>query len=135
VSALFNAGGHHVERNIHQREREDVLELDTVATDYSASKPIRTLVEAKSGGWGYTDLFKVLGWMAYLGFEKGAVIVTTVPKEKDLVAINARLNPHGLRVVCLDGSKNVREQFEAAHLATNVRYRNYSPERKGSWCD
>lgn len=82
VSALFNAGGYHVERHIRHRDLEEVLELDAVATDYSTSPPTRVLVESKSGGWGYPDLFKVLGWMKYLGFERGVFMVTTVPKRR-----------------------------------------------------
>jgi hypothetical protein len=91
VSALFNAGGYHVERHIRHRDLEEVLELDAVATDYSTSPPTRVLVESKSGAWGYPDLFKVLGWMKYLGFERGVVTVATVPKEKSIETINARL--------------------------------------------
>lgn len=69
VAALFLAAGHFVEKNV---EEQNVLELDIVATDYSQDPPRVILSEAKSGHWGYSDLFKVVGWMRYLKIGEGA---------------------------------------------------------------
>jgi hypothetical protein len=74
VSAFFQSGGYHIERNIIEREVEEVLELDIITTDYSPSPPEIKLLEVKSGGWGFPDIFKTRGWMDYLNISKGALI-------------------------------------------------------------
>jgi hypothetical protein len=62
VAALFQASGYHVHRNIIQAgPSENVPELDAVATNYAQAPASAVLVEAKSGGWGYSDCFKVSG--------------------------------------------------------------------------
>lgn len=74
ASALFQSAGYYVEKNITE---ENVLELDAVATSYDTACPEEVLVEAKSGDWGYGDIFKVIGWMKYLGIDRGVFIVKT----------------------------------------------------------
>lgn len=68
ISAFFQSAGHFIERNIVERDIEEVLELDIIATDYhsNASPPKIRLIEVKSGSFGFSDLFKLLGWMYYL---------------------------------------------------------------------
>lgn len=67
IAALFQASGHFVEKQIIERDPADILELDIFATDYGPDEVVRRLVEVKGGKWGFTDLFKVVGWMEYLG--------------------------------------------------------------------
>lgn len=80
ISAFFQSGGSYIERNIIERETEEVLELDIVTTDYSSSLPKIKLVEVKSGSWGFPDLFKIRGWMDYLNIDNGVFIAS---KERD----------------------------------------------------
>ena len=63
VSALFHASGYFVEKNITERDFTEILELDAVATStsYEADPPSSTIAEARSGGWGFSDIFKVVG--------------------------------------------------------------------------
>lgn len=75
VAGLFQAAGYFVEKNVRQRDVADVLELDAVATSYDGPRPTSVLAEAKGGRWGFTDIFKVAGWMAYLGIERGGFFV------------------------------------------------------------
>jgi hypothetical protein len=75
VAGLFQAAGYFVERNIRQRDVAEILELDAVATSYEGPRPTCVLAEAKGGRWGFTDIFKVAGWMAYLGIERGGFFV------------------------------------------------------------
>src|SRR5215468_11431976 len=75
VAGLFQTAGYFVEKNIRQRDVADVLELDAVATSYDGPRPTSVLAEAKGGRWGFTDIFKVAGWMAYLGIERGGFFV------------------------------------------------------------
>jgi len=82
ISAFFQASGYYIERNIIERETEEVLELDIITTDYSLSPPQIKLLEVKSGDWGFPDLFKVRGWMDYLNISKGVFVAS---KEKSNV--------------------------------------------------
>lgn len=82
ISALFQCGGFYVERNIVEREeKEEILELDIVATNYGGDPPESLMVEVKSGNWGFSDIFKVKGWLDYLGYTQG-LLLTNKPKEK-----------------------------------------------------
>jgi hypothetical protein len=79
VAGMFQAAGYFVEKNIRQRAVTDVLELDAVATSYDGPLPESVLAEAKGGRWGFPDIFKVAGWMAYLGIERGGFFVKEPP--------------------------------------------------------
>ena len=64
VAALFQAARYFVEKNVVEREPDgNILELDAVVTAYETVPPETVIVEAKSGSWGFADIFKVLGWM------------------------------------------------------------------------
>jgi hypothetical protein len=80
VTAYFQAVGYYTERNITERETTEVLELDSILYDYSEPVPKTILVEIKSGGWGFPEIFKVLGWKHYLSIEK-ALFVTSTSKD------------------------------------------------------
>ena len=79
ISAFFHStGNYYIERNIIERGVEEILELDIVATDYSLSPPGIRLLEIKSGEWGFSDLFKVRGWMDYLNIGNGLFVATKI---------------------------------------------------------
>jgi len=80
ISAYFQSAGYYIERNIIERGPEEVLELDIIITDYCPSLPQIKLLEVKSGDWGFSDLFKMRGWMDHLNISNGIFIVS---KEKD----------------------------------------------------
>jgi hypothetical protein len=73
VASLLQEARHFVEKNITER---GLLELDCVATAYPGGKPQQILIEVKSGHWGFADIFKVRGWMSYLGISTGAFVAT-----------------------------------------------------------
>lgn len=102
VASLFQAAGYFVEKNIRQRDVADVLELDAVATSYDGPRPTSVLAEAKGGRWGFTDIFKVAGWMAYLGIERGGFFVkdTAATVARDAALIQRTVTP--LRVSLVD---------------------------------
>jgi len=84
VAAIFQAAGFYVERNITERGKEEVLELDIVLMDYRQEPcPETKLVEAKARGWGFGDIFKVRGWMCYLGRDQAYFIVHERPEHFD----------------------------------------------------
>jgi len=75
ISAFYQSSKLFIERNIIERGVEEVLELDTIATDYEQFPPSIQLIELKSGSWGFTDLFKLKGWIDYLNIPKASFIV------------------------------------------------------------
>jgi hypothetical protein len=75
VSAYLQCGPVYIERNIVEREEQEVLELDIIGTDYSKAPPHVRLFEIKSGSWGFADIFKIYGWLNYLGITDGAFVL------------------------------------------------------------
>jgi hypothetical protein len=104
VAGMFQSAGWFVERNIRRRERDmaDVLELDAVATRYDGARPTSVLAEAKGGRWGFTDIFKIAGWMQYLGIERGAFFVRAHPKTQGRDPAVALRTVSPLRVSLVD---------------------------------
>jgi hypothetical protein len=125
VAALFLAAGHFVEKNIEER---NVLELDIVATDYSMDPPRVVLAEAKSGGWGFGELFKVVGWMQYLRIEEGALFATAVPADKDLLRMQDVFGPLGVKIVELGDCADAIGRFSEAKLPPITQ-----PDEVGHW--
>ena len=75
LAACLTGLGYFVETRVHLRENScDVLELDVVATPSGDNFKNRILFEAKKGGWGFSDLFKIYGWMTYLEISEGCVV-------------------------------------------------------------
>lgn len=76
VAAHFQCAGHYVERSVIDRQEEEVLELDIIVSSYAAgAPPVSRLIEVKGGGWGFSDIFKVRGWLDYIGMSDGALVV------------------------------------------------------------
>lgn len=108
VAALFQASGHFVEKGVIEADPLDLLELDIVATKYSLEGGDTCVVEVKGGKWGYTDLFKVVGWMRYLDIQKGGFFVTDW---LDLEGAAERFAPMNLQVVRYDDFDNAAAKF------------------------
>ncbi|MFH8563050.1 hypothetical protein [Streptomyces sp. NPDC017988] len=117
VAALFQASGHFVEKQLVESDPADLLELDIVSTDYTHEEAVRQLIEVKGGGWGYTDLFKVVGLMQYLKIDRGAFFITKWDKRE---TAPSRMEPLGLNVVCFKDFKIAPEQFTHKGFGTFV---------------
>ena len=101
VAAWYQSSGYFVEKNItDERGPEQVLELDVVVTDYELGLPRTRVAEVKSGGWGFSDIFKVLGWMTYLDLQYGAFFTTSQPPKKDIDFVRNKSKSFGLDFVC-----------------------------------
>lgn len=83
VSAYFQAGGYYLERNIIDRDVEEILELDVIAYNYSNQTPFANLIEIKSGGWGFSDVFKIRGWLDYTNLSHAILIGQIVKQNSD----------------------------------------------------
>lgn len=75
VAAVLQAAGLYIERNIIYREEAEILELDIFSSEFMERGVIKRLIEIKSGDWGFSDIFKIRGWMTYLDYNNGAFIV------------------------------------------------------------
>lgn len=75
LCAYLQAGGLYIERNIIHREVEELLELDLLTTNFQKTSADNLLIEIKGGDWGFSDIFKIKGWLTYLNYENGCFIV------------------------------------------------------------
>lgn len=74
--AAFLQNSFYVERNIVDRQEEEVLELDIIGSSYEKDKiPSTSLYEVKSGAWGFVEIFKIRGWLDYLNLDSGCLLV------------------------------------------------------------
>ncbi len=110
AAALFQTSRHFVERNVAEKE---ILEMDVVATSYDDDRPASVIAEAKSGDWGYSDIFKVCGWMRYLGIPRGALFVTRAVEGKEIAKIRDKIGGLGMTIIHLD-SPNLATRFAEA---------------------
>ena len=130
IAAILASDGYYLERNIHcWIDKEELLELDIVSTKFSRTTVNRELIEIKSGdNWGYSDIFKVFGWMKYLGYKKGSFIVrkkaklTDFTKEhcKNFFNIDLIINPESEVKNYLDDS----ELLAKFNIKTNLTLKN-----------
>lgn len=98
ICAYFQAGGLYVEKSIIHRETEEILELDIITTDFGVNQAHQKLIEIKSGGWGFSEIFKVKGWLAYLKIEEGLFIVK---KDRDSFEyFKAKAADLGIELIC-----------------------------------
>jgi hypothetical protein len=114
VAALFQTSGYFVEKNITERDFTEILELDAVATSYDGGLPDSVLAEAKSGDWGFADIFKVAGWMRYLDLPRGALFVSKDIPGKDPAAVQQKVSNLGISVVHLGDFSSASTRFQAA---------------------
>jgi hypothetical protein len=114
VAALFLASGHFVEKCMTEYDFTSILELDVVATRYDVDPPVTVVAEAKSGGWGFPDIFKVIGWMTYLRLKSGAFFVSKHDADHDPAACQKKVEPLGLKVIHLGDFSDAFQRFEGA---------------------
>jgi len=119
VAALFQAAGYFVERNVEEVDRSplgtlNILEMDVVATRWVNGSVDKVLVEAKSGGWGISDVFKVLGWATYLGIERSAVFVNESAKGRNVAAVGKKFEPLRVSLCALGTADTMHDRFRAA---------------------
>jgi hypothetical protein len=111
VAALLQCTGHFLEKNV---EEPNVLELDIVATKYADGGPSRRLFEVKEGPAQFSDIFKVLGWMTYLGIDQGAFVTARSPESRPLEFFTSRCEQVGMKFVLIEDHTTAAQVFEAA---------------------
>ena len=138
VSSVLNAGGYYLERGLHKREKNDILELDIVTNKFTAKGVEKTISEIKSGNWGFPDIFKVRGWMDYLGFNKASFVVQKIENKEIYDKVSSRLGISLIITEEFDGKLNY-DQIQADYATNsttnecafveNLRF-SYALERK-----
>lgn len=129
VAALFAASGYVVQRRLRMRDPDELLELDTVATDYRSDPPRTIVIECKAGRrWGWNDIFHLLGRMRFLGITEGAVFARQLPGGRTLAGLNKHTAPHQIQCLLLDDDARVVDSFTNAGYAAEVR-----PDRFEIW--
>jgi len=113
VAAYFQSTGHYVEKNIVEEGETEVLELDAVITAYHNGVPESTLVEVKSGKWGFPDAFKLRGWMEYLSLPKG-ILVTSGKPPSSLDFRRDKMSPMDVQLIHIHDITNAEAVFVAA---------------------
>jgi hypothetical protein len=104
IAAQLLLSGFYLERSIEERGEANILEIDIITTNYTKEIPEYNLVEAKSGDWGVKDIFKVYGWMNYIGHERGQFIVSKENDGFDFVVNKAK--EMNIDLIRIDSSKD-----------------------------
>jgi hypothetical protein len=101
ICAHIQGAGFYTDRSVTERGDAEILEIDVITTEYAKeSRPEQVLYEAKSGGWGFGDIFKVKGWMSYLNMPRGVFIAKNRIDHADYYAEKAR--ELGIQLMIID---------------------------------
>lgn len=135
VSAFLQSSGFHVEKSLIQREGGEVLELDIISTKYRKNRPpAERLIEVKSGGWGFPEIFKISGWGKYLSLEDLCLVVCKEKPNKEFfqekcAEIGVRLIHHPNNLEAL-ASSELLERANSDEADVNLWRFSHWLERK-----
>lgn len=74
----------------------------------------RQLFEVKEGPAQFSDIFKVLGWMAYLGIDRGAFVTAAAPTDRPAEFFASRCAQVGMQFLAIPDLAHAAEVFEEA---------------------
>ena len=114
---------------------ENVLELDVVATSYEEEYPSEVLAEAKNGAWGFSDIFKVIGWMRYLGIERGAFFVSKDRTGMDPASVHEKVSSLKMSFVHMGDFSDATGRFKHAGFPEIVDSIRMSVWRYSYWAE
>jgi len=105
VAAHLQSAGNFIEKSIIERSKTEILELDIICTEYEEdSSPVERLLEIKSGGWGFTEIFKLSGWGKYLKIEDLGLVVCKQKSDQDFYVKKADDIGIDLSYLCNDSN-------------------------------
>jgi hypothetical protein len=116
VAAHFASRGSYVEIGVKERSPDEILELDTVWTDYRNEPQTRHPVEVKSGDWGLGDVFKFYGWTRYLGLEPGEFIHKEACGRLDPASLDHIKGRTGINVLHVPTPEDAEAHFNTLGL-------------------
>ncbi len=134
LAAYLQASGRYVERNIIDRQEQDVLELDIIATDYKkATAPDLSLIEVKSGDWGFGDVFKLRGWLHYLNLPHGILLVNAI---RDPFEFYQKIGESiGIAVIAVPDLKKTNESLKPVGVSAKVKPDDVLTWRFSYWAE
>lgn len=107
--ALMSLSGYYLSTQLVERPYGDdeVMELDALAVRLAGqaggNAAHRVTLEAKSGtGWGYSQVFKLLGQKQYLGAGHAVYVVSGCDPVRSTVSMTASGISGGMRCMCRD---------------------------------
>lgn len=133
IAAIFQAGGYFIERRITKREVKEILELDIIFSNYSSSCPKIILLEAKSGDWGFKDIFKIRGWMDHLNISDGLFIAK---EEKEYLELYKRISESlNINLIIISDLENSREALSELINTEEIDKKDIIALRFSSWME
>jgi len=133
ISAFLQVGGLYIERNVIDRGAEEVLELDVITTDYDSSPPEIKLLEMKAGKWGFSEIFKLRGWLDYLNFQSALLVVRKGRTNIDFVRNKAKtLN---IDIAVIDDLSKAESALNDFYAISGVDKRDVNYWRFSYWLE
>ncbi|MBI2868050.1 MAG: hypothetical protein HYX97_06920 [Chloroflexi bacterium] len=132
VAALLQHNGYFVEKSAVERGEAEVLELDILATYYPERIPTKVLFEVKSGAWGFSDIFKLLGWKTYLSPQKvnrAFFVASQVSTDTPVKFFEEKCNQLGITLVAVPDP----EKLEPAMITAELMSEPVSPLDRSIW--
>ena len=103
VCALYAAAGWYVSPNVRHLEGDnELMEIDLVATRWENGRFRKVLVEAKSGGWGWGQVLKLLGQGTLLAID--STVFLTRECSNDIDPVRQRFANRGCEIRVLGTS-------------------------------
>jgi len=122
VAGLLQCASYFVEKNIVERGTAEVLELDMVATCYVGGLPQRLLFEVKSGDWGFSDIFKLLGWKTYMGpgkIDRAYFVATGLSADKPIDFFKEKCEQLGIFLLAVNDPGNIEQALRDTRIISN----------------
>lgn len=134
LAAFFQSHGFFVERSIIDRQEEEVLELDFIATSYSHNEaPKQNLFEVKGGRWGFGEVFKLRGWLDYLNHDSASLLVAkNVQHINFYKKISEKLN---INIIPIEDLNNTPESLNGFITPENIKKEDIGIWRFSYWME
>ncbi len=123
VAAFLQCSGFYVEKSLVDSGETQVMELDIVAWKPYDEPPRHELFEVKGGDWGFSDVFKLLGWKTYLdprGVHAAHLIAPTGSKTQRVVDFT--------REKCDEVGLNLISYNDLSALEANLKQLGLAPD-------
>jgi hypothetical protein len=133
VSSLFQSDGFYIEKNIIDRQDKEILELDSIVTNYNTIVPRFRFVEVKSGDWGFSDLFKIRGWQDYTKIRRSLFIAQKTKTKLDFYKSVAK--KISINLIVIDDLENPQNYLNRVLKTRSLDAKDYFIWRYSYWLE
>lgn len=120
VAAFLQCAGFYTEKSVIERGATEVMEIDILAWKPDHQIPHHTLFEVKGGDWGFSEVFKVLGWKTYLEARKidAAYLIAPIgDKPQDVIEyIEKKCNDVGMGLIAYEKPQTIESNLSDSRL-------------------